>query len=218
MKLLTKLLGILLDYIPEDILKSIGWSKSDLPLTKEIWDTYVNSVLPLDNPKHKIITLILDNQFTYHDTQYKANSQFMSPVALDWKIIIRLVIATIDKSKLFDEVSIQPMQGPVALAYANGNSIAVEAMTRKLKARWVIEAMQDIHELHGFDITSELINMISDELANEYDQLIDKVAVFCPYVMIVPTAPITNMNTFQPEIQLMTRYGLVGVETAKLDA
>jgi hypothetical protein len=47
---------------------------------------------------------------------------------------------------------------------------AVEAGTRKLSARWTIEAMQDLSSQHGLDVESELVSAMSTEITSEMDQ------------------------------------------------
>lgn len=45
---------------------------------------------------------------------------------------------------------------------------AIEAKSRKLKASWTIEAAKDIKAMHGLNIEDEILDMVSDEIANEY--------------------------------------------------
>lgn len=47
---------------------------------------------------------------------------------------------------------------------------AVEAGTRKLSARWTVEAMQDLSSQHGVDVESELVSAMSTEITAEMDQ------------------------------------------------
>jgi len=47
---------------------------------------------------------------------------------------------------------------------------AVEAGTRKLSARWTVEAMQDASSQHGVDVESELVSAMSTEITSEMDQ------------------------------------------------
>ena len=46
----------------------------------------------------------------------------------------------------------------------------VEAKTRKLQAKWTIEASQDAASMHGVDIESEMIAALSDEITREMDR------------------------------------------------
>lgn len=94
-------------------------------------------------------------------------------------------------------VGVQPMQGPVSLAYtmryalqkmADDNSSGltatevadtpkqirleirkdpVEAGTRKLQARWGLEAAQDLASQHGLGIEEEFIAAMADQIAYE---------------------------------------------------
>lgn len=78
-------------------------------------------------------------------------------------------------------VGIQPLQGPVGLIYKlryhseeddrlslEINSQAVEAGSRKLRAGWTIEAMNDLAIQHGLDIEKEMLKAISSEVADEF--------------------------------------------------
>jgi hypothetical protein len=46
----------------------------------------------------------------------------------------------------------------------------VEAATRKLRAEWSLEAAQDLKNMHGLDIESEMIDMMSYEITAEIDR------------------------------------------------
>lgn len=46
----------------------------------------------------------------------------------------------------------------------------IEAKTRKLQAKWTIEADQDAKAMHGIDIEKELVAALSDELIRELDR------------------------------------------------
>lgn len=46
---------------------------------------------------------------------------------------------------------------------------AVEAQTRKLQASWTIEAAQDMKSQHGLDLESEMVKILSAEIAQEID-------------------------------------------------
>lgn len=46
----------------------------------------------------------------------------------------------------------------------------VETKTRKLQAKWTLEADQDSRAMHGLDIESEMIAALSDEIVREQDR------------------------------------------------
>lgn len=46
----------------------------------------------------------------------------------------------------------------------------VEARTRKLRSRWSIEAAQDIRAMHGLDLESEMMDVLSYEITAEIDR------------------------------------------------
>lgn len=46
----------------------------------------------------------------------------------------------------------------------------VEAKSRKLQAKWTIEAQQDASSLHGVDLEQELVASVSDEIVRELDR------------------------------------------------
>jgi hypothetical protein len=46
---------------------------------------------------------------------------------------------------------------------------AVEAKTRRLQAKWSIEAMQDLSSQHGYDIEAEITQALSAEIVHEID-------------------------------------------------
>jgi len=50
------------------------------------------------------------------------------------------------------------------------DKIAIEAQTRKLKARYTLEAAQDLKAIHGKDMTTELIDILTYEIAQGIDR------------------------------------------------
>lgn len=72
--------------------------------------------------------------------------------------------------------------GPQDIAEA-GLSIettTVTAKTRKLKSRWSLEAAQDLQNMHGIDIESEIISMLQYEIAAEIDrEMVNRMHALC---------------------------------------
>ena len=111
------------------------------------------------------------------------------------KMMIPMVRRIFENMPLRHLVGIQPMQGPVGLAYflryrskdeETGNyedyipcatedkkirlevvSQAHEAGTRQLEAGWTIEAMADLKSFHGLDVEAEMVVALSNEIRNE---------------------------------------------------
>ena len=48
--------------------------------------------------------------------------------------------------------------------------VTVTAKTRKIKAGWSLEAMQDLQAMHGLDIEAEMTNILQYEIAAELDR------------------------------------------------
>lgn len=59
------------------------------------------------------------------------------------------------------------------------NTVNLDTTLRRLRAQWTPETEQDLSAYHGIDITSELSNMLSEQIAAEIDNEI-----------------IRNLNTF----------------------
>lgn len=56
--------------------------------------------------------------------------------------------------------------------YFDMNQASVTAETKKLKARWTLEAQQDLNAYHGLNAESELVGAMGDELRREIDAMI----------------------------------------------
>ncbi len=171
---------------------------------------------------------LLENQYTWIN---EANASLSTDIA-DFKKIVMPLTRRIFPNLLANEiVGVQPMAGPVGLAYAlrfrykntggaddmdeigyntvhpgytgDGSTsgggvttssgerwssidptatqdipesgltierVQVDAATRKLKARYSLEAMQDLKAMHDLDVESELVNMMQYEIAQEMDR------------------------------------------------
>jgi hypothetical protein len=82
--------------------------------------------------------------------------------------MVRRVFPTLIAS---DIVDVQPMSGPVGLAFALKYKYdtpcrckSCRSRYRKLNARWTIELEQDLKALHGVDISTLLTTEIGKEL------------------------------------------------------
>lgn len=75
---------------------------------------------------------------------------------------------------------------PVGLGIGSGDQIKevnltiekaqIEAKTRKLRSRWSLEVAQDLNAMHGLDIESEMLDILSYEIQAEIDrEIIDAV-------------------------------------------
>jgi hypothetical protein len=66
--------------------------------------------------------------------------------------------------------------GPTASMRMSLERIAIEAMTRRLKAEYSIELAQDLKAVHGLDAEAELINILEYEISAEIDrELINRI-------------------------------------------
>lgn len=60
--------------------------------------------------------------------------------------------------------------GTIKEAGLSIETATVTAKTRKLKSRWSLEAAQDLQNMHGVDIESEIVSMLQYEIAAEIDR------------------------------------------------
>jgi ATP phosphoribosyltransferase regulatory subunit HisZ len=54
----------------------------------------------------------------------------------------------------------------------NIRTVQVEGRTRRLRARWTPEMVEEIEAFHGINVEDELTTMLSQQLANEIDDRI----------------------------------------------
>lgn len=88
---------------------------------------------------------------------------------------------------------------------------AVNAESKKLKAKWTIESAQDLRAYHGLDAESELMAAVADELVREIDRtIIDDLVANVPagnvlsFTKAVPTTGV--FSTIDPKIYKRTLY------------
>lgn len=129
---------------------------------------------PFIEPLLKNELACLNGTFTYQAQQKKEREQKEFFMRLTKRIIHRMMV-------LKNIVGIQPMQGPVGLAYRlqyttlhESKSIRLEvvkdtvtAIARKLCAGWQVEADLDLRSLHGLDMVAELQAAMGHEVAEE---------------------------------------------------
>ena len=209
-------------------------------LTK--WDSVLNEGKKIDGQKRRQVTAImLENELKYlteasgveqtldRSGSYSTNGDF-------YQIAIPMVRRTFPELIAHDIVGVQPLTGPVGLAFALrfragqtydgishgqelgyntidkdytysasvsaqealgskagtgvGNDIGlgfgsgthikevnmtvekaqVEAKTRKLRSRWSLEVAQDLKAMHGLDLESEMMDILSYEITQEIDR------------------------------------------------
>ena len=218
--------------------------KKELKLIVEKWDKNGFKLSEIENEKVRNNTaILLENQANYIT---EAGSTISTDIADFKKIIMPLTRRIFPNLIANDLVSVQPMAGPVGLAYAlrfkyktaspnvavnteigyntidqsytgsisadpvsgaggvetsagerlssvdptqtenmreaglSIESVTVTALTRKLKSRWSLEAAQDLKNMHGVDIESEIISMLQYEVAAEIDrELINRMRSKC---------------------------------------
>ncbi|HJZ24558.1 MAG TPA: hypothetical protein VJ201_08990 [Candidatus Babeliales bacterium] len=140
---------------------------------------------------------VLENQFSYVKSEITAQAHFpaiqktlcslFNKKRPSWVEPFHLALLKISKKVLDglvarEWVGIQPMMGPIGLAYTmqyrknskNQLSLeiisnAVEAVTQKLNAGWTIEAMQDMKTMHGLDLVTELEDIMASMIILEIE-------------------------------------------------
>jgi hypothetical protein len=65
-----------------------------------------------------------------------------------------------------------PETGEIAEVNFDISSVAVDAEEKALKAKWTIEAQQDLKAYHGLNAEDELMIVLSDEIIREIDMII----------------------------------------------
>jgi hypothetical protein len=222
-----------------------GISKQESSLLVEKWDKkgYKVSEIP-DDHTARTMAVVLENQA--NELTNEASSTLSGDIGEFKKIVMPLVRRIWPSLITNDLVAVQPMTGPVGLAYAvrnkysntsggatagdelghdnlypaySGDTTAsplsgasglgtsagetldsinptetgdinevqfgietttITAVTRKLKARWSLEAEQDVKAMHGLDIETEMISMIQYEISAEIDrEVINKMHKLC---------------------------------------
>lgn len=178
-KKIKKLRADLSRHVRKAIRYAVTWK--DRRLVKKLLRT-----VPKD--QRPIYKTVLDNVVHYCQGERSYNFSHgygTSPVSSS--ILIKLTKNIFDGLVARQIVGVQPMRGPVGLAYglrykeskdaeSDSNRLtlevvsqAVEAGTRKLQAHWSLEAQQDITNLHGLDIEEEIITAVAAEIVQELD-------------------------------------------------
>ena len=227
-------------------------TKPELDMLVEKWDKKGFKISEISDPNTARNTaMLLENEARYI---VEAGSTLSTDVADFKKIVMPLTRRIFPNLIANDLVSVQPMSGPVGLAYAlrfkyktttgsvtagdeiGYNTVAQEytgdvnasptsgatgvatsagelfstgspnqdiveaglaietttvtAKTRKIKSRWSLEAAQDLQNMHGIDIESEIISMLQYEIAAEIDrEFINRMKALC-------TVGNGNLSTF----------------------
>lgn len=165
-----------------------GFFKSDVDPTEALIEELIAHVK--EDSDREFYTTVLKNQFKYLDSQPSqtcphCKKEINSAAGIN-KLLPKLAVKVLDEIMILREfVGFQPMQGPVGLVYKlrykeleknkDGTkhmtlevvSHAVEAMSRKLHARWTIEAAQDIKVQHGIDAEDEILQALASEAAHD---------------------------------------------------
>ncbi len=163
-----------------------GFFKSDVDPTNALIEELITHVK--EKSDREFYTIVLKNQFKYINSQPSqtcphCKKEINSTAGIN-KLLPKLAVKVLDEIMILREfVGFQPMQGPVGLIYKlrykekneDGTkrltlevvSHAVEAMSRKLHARWTIEAVQDLKVQHEIDIEDEILQALASETAHE---------------------------------------------------
>jgi len=195
--------------------------------TEKLIDKWNNVGFKLNEIGNDIVrrntAMLLENEHRYLISEVSASNQ-TSDIAQFNKILMPLTRRIFPNLLANEIVGVQPMAGPVGLAYAmrflRSDTLAelgyntvdptltgtasgtgmltsageqfniypdtgqnpmpeakltltqttVTANTRKLKARYSLEAAQDLKNMHGVDIESEMTNLLQYEVAQEIDR------------------------------------------------
>ncbi|MEW6613934.1 MAG: phage major capsid protein [Thermodesulfobacteriota bacterium] len=92
-------------------------------------------------------------------------------------------------------------------------SVTVEAGEKKLKAKWTIEAQQDLMAYHGLDAETELMGVCGDEITREIDRdIIDDVVAQASagnvnWSKTIPTT--APWNVLDPKVYKETLYDAI---------
>jgi hypothetical protein len=68
------------------------------------------------------------------------------------------------------ELVYQTPGGKIPSVHLDISLVTVQAESRKLKARWTVEAVDDMRALHGMDVETEIVSTFSNEVMLEIDR------------------------------------------------
>ena len=123
-----------------------------------------NSNLP--NPQAAAANKELGYQ--YLDTRYTGTSSaFLSGASGDYKELFEVIGQDQGVAQLLANFE---LTGKIPQIEVSFEKTAVEAGTRRLAARWSVELEQDLKNMNGIDIDTELTNAMSYELQAEIDR------------------------------------------------
>jgi len=167
--------------------------------TKQQWDEFVSKEFA-DYYVTDAVNVLLENQYKWYEQLVSVGKPM-----IDWRIIASLAVYIIKNSRIFKDLPIFPMRGPIDVV----GQKAIEAKTVQLLAAWNMERPQDCAAYYGDRFDPNYFIGLAQELTAEYDDLCDHLSVFCPYILIMPTEAIINTTTGEPTIRFMMRYGSI---------
>lgn len=197
---------------------------------EQLWNKKLAELLVgVPNDKVNIYKTVLNNQHIYAQmcTKHEAHlGAFYNEIDSE-----RIVKKILDNLTTMDLIGVQPMQGPVGLVFAlqykevEGEestetlkrltleiiSQAIEARSRKLQAKWTLEAAQDLKAMHNIDIRSEIESAIAAEITTEIcnEHIQDLMALAEKREVVVENTDqvLINLNKLANEIARKTRRG-----------
>jgi len=181
-------------------LNKMGWFYTP-NLTKEEWDKFVETLVPKDHKHHDIAIALLDNAYAAYKNKTASSFNDIN----NWKLLAKLTVAVINQAKIFDDVPVTVMSGPVSLV----DEQAIEAFSRKMSTSWSLEASQDMKAMHGLDVEDDMVRLVAKDIADEMDEMIPNIKHFCPYILIMFIAVTMDADTFTPTLPMLTRYGKI---------
>lgn len=164
-------------------------------IRKDAWERRLqeaHATFPED--KQPLIQPLLQNQIDFLENVRQARGDDcdtnitipnFTPFNFDG-FLFSLAVEYLTDLNIHKIVGFQPIQAPVGsiygMRYREKNAdlaghhktitlevvrSAVEALSRKYKASWTFEAMQDIKAMHGVDVEQEIMRMVGREMAEE---------------------------------------------------
>jgi len=109
--------------------------------------------------------------YNYLNTAFTgASAAFLSGAASDAEDHVKHLNPLLEDSGIGAFISQFEMSSKIPQVTVSFEKTAVEALTRRLAAKWSVELEQDLKNMNGIDIDSELTNAMSYEIQAEIDR------------------------------------------------
>lgn len=144
--------------------------KCEEKLLIERWDK-VGMLQNLHNPRKGFTAVMMENQCLLNERMSDTGD-----VAQFKRISIPLVYRIASAMKCLDLVAVQPSLRPVSMMYIgqsnNLKEVEVVCNTKKFKAVWCYEQLQDLRSQHNIDQEKELTAVLAEQIAMEQDRAV----------------------------------------------